>query len=284
MARLRFDNLFGTLGAALTSGGTTFTFASPPTYGQGVALPEIASPDVLPISADPGTSSYERMWITAYAGGGATTCTVLRGQEGTSGVAHSIGATWGHDPAVADLVPPGLGLMLPGQYYTNLFDDGAAHTTTAATLNEVDAAPILVANSVTVSSLVYRVASATASAVLRIGLYADTGHGYPGNLIQDFGTGSAAGAGNVTLTVSQVLTPGLYWIAACNQGAVATFFTFAPALRAGAPMPWNGANVNFGLAGYYAQAGVSGALPSSFSATPTQYTNSTGAPRVLIGV
>lgn len=109
MARRIFDNCGGQLGGSgLTTTGTTLTFNASPTYANGVALPAISAPDYLPISIDEGTANYERVWITSYAGGGATTATISRGQDGTgspgvSGSAHSAAANWACAAAVSDL-------------------------------------------------------------------------------------------------------------------------------------------------------------------------------------
>lgn len=98
MARVRIDNSIGTLGAALTSAGTTITFASAPSWAT---LPK---GNIIPLVLDPPGASpngnYEVVYVTAYTSG-ATTATIKRGQEGTTGVAHSNGATWMVGPTAA---------------------------------------------------------------------------------------------------------------------------------------------------------------------------------------
>lgn len=102
MARLRYDNSVGTLGASLTSSGTTITFASAPSFAT------ISSPDYIPLVLEPASTSpsanFEIVYLTAYTSGG-TTGTISRGQEGTSGVAHSNGVAWAHGPVVLDALP-----------------------------------------------------------------------------------------------------------------------------------------------------------------------------------
>lgn len=99
MARLRYNNSVGTLGAALTSGGTTITFASAPSFAT------ITSPDYIPLILEPAGSTpsanFEIVHLTAYTAG-ATTGTISRGQEGTTGVAHANGVAWAHGPVQMD--------------------------------------------------------------------------------------------------------------------------------------------------------------------------------------
>jgi hypothetical protein len=91
MTRLRYNNQNGTLGAALTSSGTTITFTSAPDFAT------ITSPDYIPISLDVGTTTYEIVYLTAYTAG-ATTGTITRAAEASSlwpAVAHNSGSgTW----------------------------------------------------------------------------------------------------------------------------------------------------------------------------------------------
>jgi len=91
MARQRYDNSIGTLGAGLSSAGTTITFASAPSW------PTLAKGNYIPLVIDPPgaapNGNYEVVYVTAYTAGG-TTATIKRGQEGTTGVSHGSGATW----------------------------------------------------------------------------------------------------------------------------------------------------------------------------------------------
>lgn len=101
MARLRSDNSVGTLGASLSSSDVTITFASAPSFAT------IAAGDFIPLVLDPpgaaaSNGNYEVVYLTAYTAG-ATTGTILRGMEGTTGVAHASGATWLCSPTSRDL-------------------------------------------------------------------------------------------------------------------------------------------------------------------------------------
>lgn len=74
----------------------------------------------------------------------------------------------------------------------------------------------------------YHVASATASEVMRLGLYTEL-NGRPDALIADYGTISLASATAFkTITISQVILAGFYWLVAARQGptAVATVLNY----------------------------------------------------------
>ena len=96
MARLRYNFQSGTCGA-LTNVGTTITFAVAPAFAT------IVAPDFIPITLEPDTAGVQEIvYLTAYTAA-ATTGTILRGQEGTAGIAHSSGTTpWKHAATIAD--------------------------------------------------------------------------------------------------------------------------------------------------------------------------------------
>lgn len=81
--------------AALTAGGTTFTFNRDP------GLATLAAGDLYAITIDPGAASEETVYLTAYTAG-ALTGTISRGQDGTTAVAHVGGAPWVMDPKLED--------------------------------------------------------------------------------------------------------------------------------------------------------------------------------------
>jgi hypothetical protein len=101
LARLRYNNSLGTLGALLSSGGTTITFASAPSFAT------LSGGDYIPLVIEPPSSSpsanFEIVYLTAYTAA-ATTGTILRGQEGTSASSHVNGAVWACAPVVSDVL------------------------------------------------------------------------------------------------------------------------------------------------------------------------------------
>lgn len=92
MARLRYNGLRATLNAALTTSGTTITFAAALTHLNGTAVPTITGTDYIPLCILSPTTGLisEIVYLTAYTTG-ATTGTITRAQEGTTGVVHSVG-------------------------------------------------------------------------------------------------------------------------------------------------------------------------------------------------
>lgn len=112
MARLRYNGLATgaagslvglSLGASLTSGATSVTFNAALTHSDGTAVPTIVSPNYIPLEIlDANGRLSEIVYLTAYTAG-ATTGTIVRGLEGTSGVAHSSGDKIVHGPTRADV-------------------------------------------------------------------------------------------------------------------------------------------------------------------------------------
>jgi len=105
------------------------------------------------------------------------------------------------------------------------------------------------------------------NSVVRLGIYADNGFGYPGALVLDAGTVSGTTTGIKEVTISKALAAGRYWLVGCNQGAPTTGATVrvnaglvAPVLAASSAILASNATV-------YAMASTTGALPSTWTAT-----------------
>lgn len=107
MARLKYNGLSTTLGAALASGSTTaITFAAPLTHSGGTAVPTIGAGDYIPFSIlDASGMLAEIVYLTAYTTG-QTTGTVTRGQEGTTGAARASGGVLLNALTVQDISDP----------------------------------------------------------------------------------------------------------------------------------------------------------------------------------
>jgi hypothetical protein len=108
----------------------------------------------------------------------------------------------------------------------------------------------------------------------RLGVYADDGHGYPGALVLDAGTLSTNATGEVDVTISQELSPGLYHLAVLCDA-----YTAAPSYCAlrdndshtsiwGIPSPSVGTGNNGASGGSWRiNSGVTtGAMPNPFTA------------------
>lgn len=103
-----------------------------------------------------------------------------------------------------------------------------------------------------------------ASSVMRLGIYADN-NGTPGALILDAGTVTTATTGIKTITISQKLAPGRYWLAALTQAAATTQPTCRSYLTrvSGAPV-----STNYAVgAGWSNSAAGQGALPNPAAAS-----------------
>jgi hypothetical protein len=120
--------------------------------------------------------------------------------------------------------------------------------------------------------------------VLRLGIYADDGNGYPGALVLDAGTIPADAVAVAEIVIALTLNPGLYWFGGAVQAAAVTQPTVrtvsaaaaSPVVTVGSAGPVAGLQT----AGY-TMGGIAGALPSPFA-------NNGGAsgstPRVLYRV
>jgi hypothetical protein len=126
------------LGASLTNSATSITFNAALTYNNGTAVPTISGSDYIPLEIlDASGNMTEIVWLTAYTSG-ATTGTITRGQEGTTGVAHSSGDKIAHGPTAANMAAGIIGYKAynPGTL--------ASYTTTATTATDVDATNLAV--------------------------------------------------------------------------------------------------------------------------------------------
>lgn len=102
-----------------------------------------------------------------------------------------------------------------------------------------------------------------AGSITRIGLYRDNGAGYPGALYVDFGTFDSTVAAMLANTVDFTVAPGIWWAAAVAQIA-------APGWETTSNFNWlvNTQDPSVGSASAgYSQAGVTGALPATFTTT-----------------
>lgn len=104
-----------------------------------------------------------------------------------------------------------------------------------------------------------------AGAVIRLGVYTDTGNGLPSTLIADFGTIAADTTGVLELTTTQAIPAGIIWWATAVQSAATTQPTVRIGTGNASPImlsPGTSVAANTTMFGYQ-QASVSGALPAS---------------------
>lgn len=155
-----------TLGVGLTQAGTSLSSAAL------ASMPAVGTDEYYVIRLDPDGEfgAPETAWMTAH-GAGATTGTLLRGQEGSSARDHPRDVKWAHAPTAADFAmgPPLLYVRDEKAQNTvgGTFTSGAWQTRTLNTVktNEIVGAS-LAANQVTLAAGIYEIdASAPAGAV-----------------------------------------------------------------------------------------------------------------------
>lgn len=115
-------------------------------------------------------------------------------------------------------------------------------------------------------------AAGDAGSKFRLGIYADNGSGYPGALVLD--AGQINGDSNTVqeVTITQSLTPGLYWIGGATQSVSSTAPTYRVVttwhptvpMSTGASAPTAGQ-----LVVGYQQSSVTGGLPATFTTSVT---------------
>lgn len=96
-----------------------------------------------------------------------------------------------------------------------------AATTIDGTGQRIYYAPFYVPISMTVDRISVRVTGAVAGTQSRLGIYnhATAGSFQPGTRLLDAGTIDTGTAGIKSITISQALTPGIYWVALLNRQA-----------------------------------------------------------------
>lgn len=152
--------------------------------------------------------------------------------------------------------------------------------------------PIYIPNKVVLDSLNFSVTTGQTGGKGRVGIYADTGAGYPGQLEVESGEKVATGtAVETTGSLATTLTPGIYWLAS-TFAASSTMPSVAGTTVAytnglGAATGWDTAAHALATSGQ-AGGGISvaftyAALPAQFTASATLNLNA-GVPLVSVGV
>lgn len=144
-----------------------------------------------------------------------------------------------------------------GYYYhsPSLQPDG----TISHGVGDLIAAPFPVHSAMTFDRIGIEVTTSAASGVVRLGIYGDS-DGIPGSLILDAGTVDASTTGAKEITISQQLTPGMYYVASVGQVSSGIVVR----ARSGGPMMVDTSVRNANVICFLA-SGVTGAL----SASPT---------------
>jgi hypothetical protein len=110
-------------------------------------------------------------------------------------------------------------------------------------------------------------AGGSPNSMVRLGIYADNGFGYPGARVLDAGTVNGTTTGIKELAISQALAAGRYWLVGCNQGAPKTGATVRVNAGQATPVLASSSAILASNAAVYAMASTTGALPSTWTAT-----------------
>ena len=273
----------GTLASDPTT-GTTFTT----TTGHGARFPAVATGQILRLQCDD-----EIVHCTAHTAS-SETFTVLRGQEGTSNVAHAALApvnavvTAASMKRVAQLSLPRKPYYISGSYYGPAVVPDYSGGTSANGNMYLTEFPVTA--DVTLDRLAINChTTGSAGSVCRLGIYRDNGAIGPDALVLDAGTVDTSTTGRKEATISQALTPDLYWLAVVAQGAPAT----NPAIGRTVPntqrgMQWgtpHGHSSNFTInIVAFMRAGITGALPSTLTPVQADFQSTTESRHVLARV
>jgi hypothetical protein len=145
---------------------------------------------------------------------------------------------------------------------------GHATANIAITANRLYAYPLFIARNLTIDRIAMEVATAGAGGTkVRLGIYNGDGTNlYPGSLLLDAGEVAVDSTGIKTITISQALTKGLYWVAMVSDGT--------PTVKANSNVTrsyWmgiRGTSYSYHQQGWYV-AHTYGALPDPFTAGGT---------------
>lgn len=100
----------------------------------------------------------------------------------------------------------------------------------ALAANYLHGIPFVVTKTCTADRIAMEITVAgTAGSKVRLGIYLDNGSNSPGNLLVDAGTINADSATVQSITINQVLNPGLYWLAWVMNAASSPTFRAIPA-------------------------------------------------------
>lgn len=148
-----------------------------------------------------------------------------------------------------------------GRYYGTP-NPATVTATSAIVANSMTLTPFPVEKDTTIDRIAAEIVTAAAGSTLRLGIYRAGADGFPADLVLDAGTIDGTAVGAKELTVSQVLTADLYWLAAVAQGGAPTTrqITGAAGVVGGGSLAGIG-SARVGVLG----SSVTGALPATFT-------------------
>jgi hypothetical protein len=172
-------------------------------------------------------------------------------------------------------------VYIPG--YTYETTGGASGSTSTRSVSLLVAVPFFIPTEIEAKSLSVRVSTATTEGLVRLGIYAADSFDRPGALVLDAGTVDGSTTGFKTITISQVLSPGLYYLSEVRQGGASTPINGTAFPIPFAPAPAPGFTPSTLQSSFWVRSGgVSAELPTVF-ATSFSLGNFGLAPRIWIG-
>jgi hypothetical protein len=125
------------------------------------------------------------------------------------------------DEHIADLdahVKDANEVLRTGRYHFGYPAQGSGTVTISA--NTLYCLAFLASRAITVDRIaVYVQTAGVAGTAARLGIYENGDNCYPGDLLVDAGTVAVDSTGNKTITISQSLTKGIYWLSLVSDGA-----------------------------------------------------------------
>lgn len=132
--RLRYNGLQAALGAAISSTSATSISFAAALQSMGTNIPTLGD-EYLALTIDD-----EIVHLTAYTSG-ATSGTIVRGQEGTTAATHGNGVAVVHGPTALDFSAPAVNAQTGTSYTLALGDAGAFVTMTNAAASTLTVPP-----------------------------------------------------------------------------------------------------------------------------------------------
>ena len=162
-----------------------------------------------------------------------------------------------------------------GRYYDSRLSTG--YTTLAISANTLYAIPFLVPKTQTYTVISLEVTTLAAAKSIRMGIYTDT-NGAPDALVLDAGTVSVATTGSKTISISQSLSAGWYWLVVVSDGTPTVRATSQTAIGMLGFTSGTDTTIHVGFSVAFTYA----ALPNPFTGGGALMTGT--APRLMLGV
>lgn len=141
---------------------------------------------------------------------------------------------------------------------------GSAYTSINTGVGFMRSRPVYVPSTITFTGIsIYVDVAAAAGGVVRLGIYDTDSRGRPGNLVLDAGTVASTSTGVKTITISQSLSAGKYFLTAVSQTATCNL------LAEVGVHSYTHNSYPFWHGNIWELSGITGALPSTWTSYAT---------------